>query len=189
MARAAAMTLATPQGSHQALVDFPGAPDAERVRVTQAMAGSQAYLQECGFVLNFGKAGKPYALNVRFGSSVANVKVNTTDASRRHTPGTHYLWAIGSGATHSRTWFTMGLEGPWDQAVVMITGPLLDIEDALVDSILGYVGMREAITKRHENTHLRRQSIMKSVYPRSVSVPYSEYAAQRAAVAVDGERA
>jgi len=104
--------------------------------------------------------------------------MNATDASRRYTPGIHYIWTTGSGATHSRLWFTSGLEGPWDQLVVMIASPLLDMSDALIDNALGYVSLDP--TEYHRRTHLRRQALLgRARQLGDTTQGYADYAAQR----------
>ena len=187
LTRVAALRLTQSQGSHRTIGNFPENLQGDSERVRRAMDDTQRYLNKAGFVLGFGKAGGPYALSVSHGDVATSLKMNATAASRRYTPGIHYIWTTGSGATHSRLWFTSGLEGPWAQLVVMIASPLLDMSDALIDNALGYVSLDP--TECHRRTHLRRQALLgRARHLGDTTHGYADYATQRDAAPAVRER-
>jgi hypothetical protein len=178
--RAAASTLASIQSSLQTLEQVPNPPPDEVLDKSEAMMGIQDLLTEHGFVLNYGKGVSRYALNVSYGDSLANLKFNVTDAGRKNMPGSRFLWPVGSGATHSRSWFTAGLAGSRSQLAIMATSPLLDIADALADHLLRYVGLDA--TSFHQRTHLQRRALLQRAEgndPRDAVAGYLDYAKVR----------
>lgn len=176
VARAAAMTLAASQGGHEALPTFPGQTDAESRRVREGFTGIQGLLEGYGLIINR-RDGTDYASSVVYEGHKAALRINVTEASRRYIPGNHHMWVTGSGAAHSRGWFTRGLEGPWSELVVMVVGPLLDVVDALIDNTHGYVGLDTAPI--HTRTHLRRRALLDRVRPSNLVAGYETYAAHR----------
>jgi hypothetical protein len=89
------------------------------------------------FKLNYDKQTSKMATSVAYGTSRAALKLNVTEASLRYMPGSHHMWSLGSGATHSRNWFTAGLAGSRSQLTIMVTAPLLDFADALARIVHG----------------------------------------------------
>jgi hypothetical protein len=90
------------------------------------------------------------------------------------------MWSLGSGATHSRNWFTAGLAGSRSQLSIMVMAPLLDFADALVDNVSGYVGLDTQ--QFHQKTHLRRRILLERNDGKrlgSVTLGYADYAADR----------
>jgi hypothetical protein len=159
MVRGAAATVRSTQESVKTLLTVPNQPAEELTAKRAAMVGMQQYLQDHGYVLTFGKGAlPPYATSVAWGSTKTSMKVSITAAGIKYLPGSHYMWAIGSGATHSRNWFTSGLEGPWETLVIAATAPVLDVSDALSHHLLGYVGLDPAA--RHRKTHRRRRFLL-----------------------------
>lgn len=178
--RAAAATLASVQSSLQTLEQVPNPPPDEVLGKSEAMTGMQDLLTEHGFVLNYGKGMSRYALNVSYGDSLVNLKSNVTDAGRKYMPGSQFLWPVGSGATHSRSWFTVGLAGSRSQLAIMATSPVLDFADALADHLLGYVGLDA--TTFHQRTHLQRRALLQRAEgsdPRDAVAGYADYAKVR----------
>lgn len=157
VARAAAMSLASAQGGHEALAAFPNPPDGEAERAHEGFNGMQRLFEQYGLTVSR-RRGTDYAVSVGCDGESAPLRVNVTAESQRYAPGNHYLWVTGSGATHSRVWFTRGLEGPWADLVVMVVAPLLDVVDALIDNAFGYVGLDPAGV--HAKTHLRRTALL-----------------------------
>jgi hypothetical protein len=70
----------------------------------------------------------------------AHRKSNMTQASTRYMPTTDYMWLVASGATHSRNWFTAGLQGSRRQLAIVVTAHVLDFCDSAEDALDGYVG-------------------------------------------------
>jgi len=178
--RAAATTLASIQSSLQTLEQVPSPPPNQVRDKTEAMTGMQELLTKHGFVLNYGKGTSRYALNVSYGDSLVNLKFNATDAGKKYMPGSQFLWPVGSGATHSRSWFTAGLAGSRSQLAIMTTSPILDFADALADHLLGYVGLDATLF--HQATHLRRRTLLQRAEghdPRDAVAGYADYAKVR----------
>lgn len=179
MARAAAVSLAGHQGNLGPLNDIPNSPVAHIAQVKQAVQGTQSYLEQHGYTLRYNQSGT-IATSVTYGSSLAALKTNATDASRRYMPGSHHMWSLGSGATHSRNWFTGGLEGSRSMLAIMAVAPLLDFTDAAVDNIHGYFGL--PTSGFHQGAHLRRRVLLardEGGPLGSVRCGYDEYAANR----------
>jgi len=89
--------------------------------------------------------------------------------------GSLNLWVIGSGATHSRTWLSQGMEGPWSTVVAAVLLPLLDVADALSDTLCGYVCHNSA--PLHAKTHLRRVTIYRNLGNTAPVASWTDYAA------------
>lgn len=179
MARAAAISLAASQGGLGPLEGVPNPPAAQIAQVKQAIRGMQSYLEAHGFTLRYDRSGRT-AMSVTYGASLATLKINTTDASVKYMPGSHHMWPIGSGATHSRNWFTAGLEGSRSLLAIMVVAPLLDFADAALDNIHGYVGL--PTVDFHKRAHLRRRALLardENSPLGSVTHGYDEYAAER----------
>ena len=179
LARAAAVTLAGAQGNLSPLTDMPNAPPTQVALVNEAVQGMQSYLERYGYTLRYSKSGS-IATSVTYGSSLAPLIINTTDASRKYMPGSHHMWPIGSGATHSRNWFTAGLIGSRSMLAIMVVSPLLDFADAAVDNVHGYVGL--PTDDFHRRTHLRRHALLErreGTPAGAATYGYREYAADR----------
>lgn len=158
LACSAADFLATVQGGIPLLQIFDeslgGRGDLQRG--LKGRDGAVEHFIGVGLEVKLNKIGD--ALHVRCGSSVANVKVKSTDLSLKYTPRIHYAWGLNSGATHSNSWLMHGLSGPWSQMLVSMISPLLDISDALATNLLGYVGLPSDEVRR--STHTRRLLLM-----------------------------
>lgn len=176
VARAAAIALATAQGGHEVLPVIPSDTAEEAARVREGFTGLQKLVERWGVTVTRPKESE-YASSVTYAGHKVPLKINATAASERYTPGTHYLWVTGSGATHARGWFTRGLDGPWENIVVMVTMPLLDLSDALIDAIHGYVGLDAG--PLHVRTHVRRTVLIERFRPGEAMAAYEEYAAKR----------
>ena len=176
VARAAAMTLAASQGGHEVLPVFPGQMAAESQRVREGFMGIQRLMEGYGLIINR-RDGTDYGTSVVCEGQKAPLRINATQESRRYIPGNHHMWVTGSGAAHSRGWFTRGLEGPWPELVVMAVAPLLDVVDALIDNTHGYAGLDTAAI--HTRTHLRRRALLDRVRPSNLVAGYETYAAHR----------
>lgn len=180
MTRSAAGTLASSQGNLGPLRQLQKPPEAHLVQVEQAVQGMQDYLKKHGFKLNYDKQTSKMATSVAYGTSRAALKLNVTEASLRYMPGSHHMWSLGSGATHSRNWFTAGLAGSRSQLTIMVTAPLLDFADALVDNVSDYVGLDTQ--QFHQKAHLRRRMLLARNDGKqlgSVTLGYADYAADR----------
>ena len=181
VARSAAMFVRTVQGNVSPLKWFPGS-EAKLAEVWEAVEGTQALLAGLGFEFQFDKSGKLVTSLTHGKGGRAAVKVNITEAATRYMPGSERMWEVGSGATHSRNWFTGGLDGPADLLYIMAVAPTFDFADAVVDSIHGYVGL--STDAFHAKTHFRRVALMLRD-PRRVSAAarasYADYAAARLA--------
>ena len=179
--RWAALVLRTVQGNAGPLAQIPnGATKLADVR--DAMSQMHALLDGEQFDLRFDKAGQ-FVTSIAYEDSArAALKINITDAATTYMPGSEHMWSLGSGATHSRNWFTVGLEGPNDLFYIMIVAPLLDFTDAAIDLTHGLVGLPTA--DFHNRAHLRRTTLLqrKPDHGRSpMQASYSDYATAREA--------
>ncbi|MEX5277869.1 hypothetical protein [Kocuria sp. CPCC 205261] len=163
LARAAAHFLGMIQGGIPVLAQLPkGVLESQEhiKRVAQARQGGFELFEKIGVDVTANK-NTGQALNVRYGSAVANVVPKITDLSAKYTPQMHFIWAMNSGAAHSNPWLINGMSGPWSTVVTSILAPLLDMSDALVDSLMGYVGL--STEELHRRTHQRRISLMRAI--------------------------
>lgn len=156
LARIASVTLASIAGNVAPLGQLPGGA-AELPRVVGALKDAQALLQRIGFQLRYNKSHTSVT-SVAYEEGHAPIKLNITDLNEIYMPGTEHTWTLGSGGTHSRRWFTVGLEGSRDQICVMVVGPILDSCDYVMDNILGYVGLSG--NDFHARTHRRRTALL-----------------------------
>ena len=174
LARSAADFLAKVQGGIPVLRTLEGVMDDGRedlARVQEARTGAIDLFRSMGLEVRV-KESTGQAQNVRCEGKVANVDVKSTDLSQKYTPLVHFSWGLNSGATHSSIWLTHGLSGPWKQILLSMVFPLLDISDALVTNLLGYVGLpREEI---HKATHFRRIMLLQRT---GVPGPYVDFRA------------
>lgn len=179
--RWAALALRTIQGNAGPLSQMPnGAVKLADVRT--AMSQMHALLDGEQFDLRFDKTGEFVTSIAYEGSARAALKINITDAAAAYMPGSEHMWSLGSGATHSRNWFTGGLEGPNDLLYIMIVAPLLDFADAVIDLTHGFVGLPTA--DFHNRAHLRRTALFqrRPDHGRSLmQASYSDYATVREA--------
>jgi hypothetical protein len=158
LARCAADFLATVQGGIPLLRIFNNSLE-DRGDLQKALKGRDGAVEHfVGIGLEVKLNGNGDAINVRCGNNLANVNVKSTDLSLKYTPLVHYAWGLNSGATHSSSWLTHGLSGPWSQLLVSMISPLLDISDALATNLLGYVGLPADELLR--STHTRRLVLM-----------------------------
>lgn len=180
VARSAALFVRTVQGNVSPLKWFPGS-DAKLAEVWEAVDGAQTFLSGLGFEFRFENSRQLVtSLTYRDGGR-AVIKANITEAATRYMPGSEQMWELGSGATHSRNWFTGGLDGPEDLLYIMAVTPMFDFADAVVDNIHGYVGL--STDDFHARTHFRRISLLQRDPRRDSAVAqasYSDYAAARA---------
>lgn len=186
--RYAVFTLGSVQDNHRAVVQLPGPPPKTVDDVVAGMVGMQDFLQLHGFVLDFNQSRPPYVHTISYGAARTSVKINMTDASARYMPETDYMWSVGSGATHSRNWFTAGLAGSRGQLAIMATAPVLDYCDALVDALDGYVGLDPA--EFHRRGHVRRRALLARADDWDRTAPatgYADYAKQTPAPEVSDE--
>ena len=158
LAAAAATVLASAQGNIAPLSQIGGG-DVELPRVLQSVEDGRLLLERLGFTMRFNKAGTDVT-SVIYGPGRAALKINVTELNKRYMPGTEHMWTLGSGGTHSRHWFTAGLEGSRDTISVMVVGPMLDSCDYVIDNVLGYVGL--PIHDFHTLTHRRRNALLLS---------------------------
>lgn len=179
-ARWAALWLRTVQGSVAPLSQIPNGAD-KLAEVRDAMSKAHALLAGEHFDLRFDNAGISVTSLAYEGSDRAAVKINITGAATTYMSGSEHMWSLGSGATHSRTWFTGGLEGPADLFYIMIATPLLDFTDAALDCTHGLLGLPTA--EFHNRAHVRRIALLqrRPDYDRlRPQAGYREYAAARA---------
>ncbi|UOG23829.1 hypothetical protein MTX80_23215 (plasmid) [Gordonia amicalis] len=180
VARSAALFLRTVQGNIAPLKWFPG--DAKLAEVWEAVDGAHRLLSDRGFTFQLDKSGK-LVTSLAYGadSGTAAIKVNITKAATRYMTGSEQMWEVGSGATHSRKWFTGGLEGPEDLLYIMAVTPMFDFADAVIDNIHGYVGL--STEDFHTKTHFRRVALLQKDPRRNsaaAQASYADYAAKRA---------
>lgn len=177
LARCAADFIHRIQGGVPALEAFRlMGDDEEDLRVaTEKRGGVVELFRSIGLLVKVKSNGQ--AQNVQWpGGKVANVEIKTTDLSLEHAPYTHYAWNLNSGAAHSNPWLVHGLHGSWDEMLLFSIAPLLDISDALVRNLLGYVGLPfEPFLKA---THMQRLALTQrdSVGPYTDHVYYHEQA-------------
>jgi hypothetical protein len=179
ISRFAALTLGSIQDNHRTVMQVPNPPPKTLADAQAGMIGMQTYLKEHGFTLRFNDATPPYALNVTYGAATTSLKINMTAASNRYMPAVHHMWPVASGATHSRNWFTAGLEGSRDQLSIMAVAPLLDFCDAFIDVMAGYVGLDPATF--HRRAHIRRRALLMRAEgwdPAQHAAGYDDYARQ-----------
>ncbi len=180
IARAAAVCLASVQGNLSPLGQIPNT-DAQVAEVQKSVAGMHALLKQYGFGLRYDKAGA-LVTTVTLGEGRAALKMNVTELNSLYMQGSEHMWSLGSGGTHSRHWFTVGLEGSRDLLATMVVAPMLDFVDAVIDNIHGYLGL--PTEDFHKRAHMRRVALL----PRrgTPSAGYDEYAAARAQPRVSG---
>lgn len=177
LARCAADFIHRIQGGVPALEAFRlMGDDEEDLRVaTEKRGGVVELFRSIGLLVKVKSNGQ--AQNVQWpGGKVANVEIKTTDLSLEHAPYTHYAWNLNSGAAHSNPWLVHGLHGSWDEMLLFSIAPLLDISDALVRNLMGYVGLPfEPVLKA---THMQRLALTQrdSVGPYTDHVYYHEQA-------------
>jgi hypothetical protein len=178
--RWAALLLRTIQGNVGPLSQIPNGAE-KLVEVREAVTGMHALLDGARFDLRFDKKHPELVASVAYEDSArAALKINITEAAKTYMPGVEYMWTLGSGATHSRNWFTGGLEGPDDLLYIMIVSPLLDFTDAAIDLTHGLVGLPTA--DFHNRGHLRRTALVQrrpDQGRRLMQASYSDYAAAR----------
>ncbi|WP_458683739.1 hypothetical protein [Prescottella equi] len=179
LARCAAMLLRTVQGNAGPLRQLPNG-STELLEVFEATNKAHDLFSNLGFTLNYDNA-HTFVTSVSYkGSRKAALKVNIADAASKYMRGSEHLWTLGSGATHSRNWFTRGLEGPGDLIYIMVTTPLLDFTDAVIDSTHGYVGL--PVADFHAKAHFRRVALLRrnpTQDPALAHGDYTHYAASR----------
>jgi hypothetical protein len=170
LARCAADFIFRIQGGVPALEAFRQmGDDEEDLRVaTEKRGGVVELFRSIGLLVKVKSNGQ--AQNVQWvGGKVANVEIKTTDLSREYAPDTHYAWSLNSGAAHSNPWLLHGLHGSWEEMLVVSVAPLLDISDALVRNLMGYVGLPyEPLLKA---THLQRLALTQ----RDNQGPYTDH--------------
>jgi hypothetical protein len=177
--RATAAALASAQGNRKTIEQLPNPPVEEVRRTNEAMTGMQAYIEKQGFTLTRG-TNSNYVVNIKYGATVENLKINVTNVSRLFMPGVHFMWPVGSGATHSQTWFTAGLSGSRGSLAIMAVAPLLDIADLVVDYLFNYVGLDA--DQFHQAGHRRRRALLmraESHDPKVATGSYADYAELR----------
>jgi hypothetical protein len=186
LARVAALRMHTAQENQKTQRLFGDAVEPELARdAAEGVEGLQRYFIDAGFELRYDKDGR-YVTSLAFDGQRAPVTPKTTELSAQYIPAAHNSWVIGSGATHSRTWLTQGLEGPWRMLVAAIVLPLLDVADALADALCGYVGHDAA--SLHKSTHLRRIAIYRSLGHTGPVMSWTDYA-KKPSAAVGAEPA
>lgn len=150
--------------------------DEEDLRVaTEKRGGVVELFRSIGLLVKLKSNGQ--AQNVQWpGGKVANVEIKSTDLSLEHAPYTHYAWNLNSGATHSNPWLLHGLHGSRDEMLEFSIGPLLDISDALIRNLMGYVGL--PVEHLLKATHMQRLALTQrdSVGPYTDHVYYNEQA-------------
>ncbi|PRB71353.1 hypothetical protein [Arthrobacter sp. MYb213] len=177
LARMGAMHLSKAQGGLDALQTFPQGQQQELEAKIKAVAGIQGYMKKAGYEIQLHKDNQNLAKSVSWGTSKnVSLRGNTTAASKLYTPGIHYNWVLGSGATHGHLWYSAGMRGPWDTIVVGLVVPLLDISDLLVDILLKYGGVNG--DDLHRQTHTRRCILLAKTNPSPISVDYDQYRVQ-----------
>lgn len=160
LARSSAQFLSGVQGGLPVLDKFTGdiRDEAEIEQVRQKREGAIEFLQGMGMEIRI-RESTGQALNVQYGGYVANVVPKVTELSARYTPEAHHMWSINSGAAHSNSWMIRGLYGQWATVLSSLLLPILDVSDALVDNLFGYVGMGTEEPKKL--THQRRMALLR----------------------------
>ncbi|WP_104045139.1 hypothetical protein [Arthrobacter sp. ZGTC412] len=170
LARCAADFIHRIQGGVPALEAFRlMGDDEDDLRVaTEKRGGVVELFRSIGLLVKLKSNGQ--AQNVQWpGGKAANVEIKTTDLSLEHAPHTHYAWNLNSGATHSNPWLLHGLHGSWDEMLVVSIAPLLDISDALVRNLMGYVGL--PFDPLLQATHVQRLALTQ----RDSEGPYTDH--------------
>ncbi|MET3642778.1 hypothetical protein ABIC73_004381 [Prescottella equi] len=172
LARCAAMVLRTVQGNADPLSQLPNGSD-KLLEVIEATNGVHNLLSNLGFTLNYNNSNTFVTSVSCKGSRKAALKVNVTEAASDYMRGSEHLWTIGSGATHSRNWFTKGLDGPGDLIYIMVTTPLLDFTDAVIDCTHGYLGL--PVGDFHTKAHFRRVALFRRNPTRDPALAHGDY--------------
>lgn len=174
LARSAANFLSMVQGGLPTLrqIDLILGNQDDLLRVTEAKDGAVALFRSIGLQVQVNER-TGLAQNVRCEGIVANVELKSTDLSLKYTPKIHFAYGLNSGATHSNRWLTNGLDGPWDQTLMSMMFPILDIADALVANLMGYVSMSP--DGLHRATHTRRIALMRRTGRTWPSVDHRTY--------------
>lgn len=184
LVRAASTFLNDVESNIAPLEQTPGQA-AELQRVQEASAEARALLQRLGFTLRLNGA-RTQVTTIQYEGSRAPLKLNTTELNKTYMPGTEHMWTLGSGGTHSRNWFTAGIEGPRSLIATAVVGPALDSCDYVADNVLGYVG--QTTHAFHSRTHLRRNALLLGARPDDHRGParagYAEYDATRRGTSV-----
>ncbi|MFC7959064.1 hypothetical protein [Rhodococcoides kroppenstedtii] len=175
LARAAVAFLTDVEGNADPLRQTPG-QEAKLLEVEQASQGARELLKRAGLTLRLNNAGTRVT-GIECAESVEPVKLNITDLNAKYMPGTELMWTLGSGGTHSRRWFTAGLEGDRGTLAIWAVMPVLDSCDYVVDNVLRYVGLPR--TEFHRRAHVRRTMLSRRVrqdqYPNEATGGYAEY--------------
>lgn len=174
LARVAALRMHTAQENRRTLALFGGAASPRQVAdATSGDEGLRDFFTRAGFELKLDKSGT-FVTTVSYKGNRAPLSPQTTEQSLKYIPLAHNSWVIGSGATHSRTWLSQGLEGPWDLIAAAIVLPLLDVADAVADALGAYVGHN--VDKVHQSIHLRRTGLFKGLGNEGPMTSWTDYA-------------
>lgn len=183
LARVAALRIHAAQENVRTLELFG---DAATPEMTQNAAdgwnGFRGYFERAGLELTLDGRGK-YVTAVTCEGHKAPLSPKTTDLSKLYIPAAHNAWTIGSGATHSRTWLTQGLAGPWGPTTAGIVFPLLDVADALAAAMGRYVG--EDTERSRRAIHTRRIGLMRGLGHTGATVSWSDYVQRHEQPAAD----
>jgi hypothetical protein len=165
--RALAYEVATIEGNEETARVFGKlASDEQHRRSREAVDGLHAWLKKVG--IDRGPKGTEgrRSVWVGLGGERVNIEFNATAAMKRYLDGEDYIYAVLSGAAHSRGWLLSTTFLPDDHEHVTTpehnhltaTLPLLDASEALVKSIGYYTGLdAEPLIKK---THFRRRALL-----------------------------
>lgn len=151
LVRAAALRLHTAQENWATLRLFPTS-EGEQSTALAALTELQSYLKRAGF------ERKPHGEVPELSSRLSldghsePLTLNATDVTRTHVPGLLGHYVSGSGAAHSRLWFTGNLVGTVASTAIALVMPLLDISTALADAVCTYSGIESHpyLVKTHQ---------------------------------------
>lgn len=159
--RSSAVFLQAVQGGIPIMKSFPTEmlPNLKITAALESRDGAIEALESIGMVVKR-KTDSGKAQNVRWGNHVENIDVKYTDMSLKYTPKSHYLYALNSAAVHSQSWLVESKSPSWETSLKSIVLAILDLSDALVDSIFGYLGIDTE--DLHRDTDNRRRALLHS---------------------------
>ncbi|WP_156892809.1 hypothetical protein [Corynebacterium sputi] len=122
----------------------------------------QRYLEEVGFTM-FRPPNKEKIRAVEFEGAKTNLEINITETAENMDKLEKFPWMLGSGATHSRSWFTSDLRGTESEIYTMYL-PVLFTSLRSISAIGKYVGIsndafEECVMNRISQAYKRLQLV------------------------------
>ena len=151
--------------------DYPSTDQGDK---REALEGVTALYQKWGFTMHKRKPTDNYTYSVGLTNANETVPFNATDAAAKYLDYS-YEWSLTSGAAHSTSWYLPSLVpgltepalGTFDDAAAAATLGLLNISNAIENSLAGYFGAD--VSSLRSRTHLRRRAVLARAKNETVS--------------------